>query len=246
MAGKRKRSTERRQPEGSGDPPSAQRSPLKAIGRFLLGLRVPQEIREAQERAKQQGMDRWQAVESSVKAGRHPSREYVLDLMRRHGVPPHLGPSVADWLSNPPAHRPSNPPFDPTDPWLHYFPDAEVIRGKPKQVIAVYELRRRWRRYKRLAMKARPRRAGTVRNDCRPRFKNPTKQRIWRVNGPKEEALRIAALKHSVSPHTLREWERAVKEAEALLRFLADFDWRAPSSVPPKSPESSLPEPPHL
>lgn len=240
MTGERKRSIKRGKRAGSADPASAQRSRLRAIGRFLLGLPVSPEIREAQERARQQGVDRWQAVELSGKAGRQPSREYILDLIRQHGVPEHLGPFVVELLLSPPAGRSSNPPFDPTDPWRHYFPDAEMLQGKPKQVVAVHELRRRATRYKRLALKNEPRRYSKAgRPGPRPVFHKA--RGVWRVSAPTQEARRIVAAKFHRSPHTLAGWEKMVKEGEALMWFFCEFV--EPETHQSKSRRRELPEP---
>ena len=162
---------------------------------------------------------RWRAALQAKKNGRHISRDYLLRLTRSGGVPDFAGSFAADRFSGnkTPPGRPAQPPLDPSDLdslWYHFKPRPDaaakfgLARLVPLEFVAVTDVRRRHAYYAAFETTQEPS------HKNKPRLRYIASRGVWRVQNPKDEALRQVARRLGVKQATLEDWDRRVRAWE--------------------------------
>ena len=152
--------------------------------------------RERQRRANERVFSEWRHVLRVVEEERrHPSPEYLADLIRRYGVPDFAREYVAWRQTNSlPRGLPIPPPRRPTTPdeldlaiasGVHWNTGAICIVSDGltlDQYRCVRAVQRRYARYVAFQTRKKPRRRNL------PRLKYIQSRRVWRVKDPKAQA----------------------------------------------------------
>jgi hypothetical protein len=142
----------------------------------------------------------WRAILREADEGFHVSRDVLLGLAGKWGVPAFAGPYLSGRLSGEiaPPGRPASPPIDPKYPgWAneHHRPKFE----------AVGHVLRRYNVYKEFETSTPPRPANA------PRMKHDAAREIWTIRAPKREARERVARRLDLSAATLKAWEHEMR-----------------------------------
>jgi len=149
---------------------------------------------------------------------KHPSPDYLIELIRIYGVPELARDYVAGRLSKSIAKvgrpDPLPPPSASASGGLFYlYQEVKDAFGgiEPHQYRAVSQVDARHARYKSFETRRKPRKRNL------PRLRFVESQKVWKVKGAREEARRQVASRLGVSPETVQGWERSLSKVDRLL-----------------------------
>ena len=175
--------------------------------------------RERQHRAYERRYSEWREVLCVIEEqGRHPSPDYLADLIRRTGVPDFAREYVARCQTNPlPPGRPIASPRRPTTAeeldvaiatgrHLNHGAIRIVADGLTRdQYLAVRAFQRRHLRYAAFETQKKPRRRNL------PRLRHIKSRDAWKVEGPQDLALKRVGRRYCVAPTTLKGWAQQLQ-----------------------------------